>query len=758
MFHVSRIGYDSETDPIGPCQLAPPLICASWAWRDEQNNLNGALAGISDGDDELTRAIQFIFGLRDPAEPPVIRVAHNWRYDLAVLVASYPDYLSVVFEGLARGYYSCTKVREKLLRLANTGDLEYIVAPDGSKTKVEYSLRALMMHYFGIDRSFEKLDKSSWRTNFGLLKHLPVSQYPPDAASYAIQDSTDAMMIWEQQQMQATQIYQQTGIHPFQTEAFQVAVDFSLQLMSCWGIQVDPAFITKTEQMLAEELAPEKLNLLIDYGILQPSKPSAPHSLGHKNHVEGCPKKFITIGPDGEKQVRDCDCPVKMVAGEDEKINRAPLIAYVEQLAAMNPGIVLRKTAPSQKFPTGQISVDAEFLDDFAHLDPVLGQLQHRAALQKIVTTELPRMKWNGAPAGILHPCYDVLKETGRTSSYADDLYPSFNCQNVDPRVRDGYEARDGYYLFSSDYVQMELGTLAQRLLLLFGQSQLANLINARIDLHAFLAAQIALRMDSNFEQWVRSTNARTHHETYEMFLMFKESNTPGHQEFYDFYRTLAKPTGLGYPGGLMPETFIRYAKATYGLVIDLDRATSLREVWLATLPEMEGYFKWIKESCEDPRIPVRQVFDAKLQKTKQVKMYRYTSPFGMLRSGATYCACANGAGMQTPGAEGAKLAIFNVNRACYDPTVGGILQADERGYTTKPILFVHDQLLGEVRADEYAHDRCKQIEKLMVDAMMVVTPDVQSRVETVLTRRWNKKAKPVYDANGRLTLWEPKK
>jgi hypothetical protein len=44
-----------------------------------------------------------------------------------------------------------------------------------------------------------------------------------------------------------------------------------------------------------------------------------------------------------------------------------------------------------------------------------------------------------------------------------------------------------------------------------------------------------------------------------------------------------------------------------------------------------------------------------------------------------------------------------------------------------------------------------------MVKALKVFCPDVHGGAETALMRAWYKDAEPVYDATGKLVVWEKK-
>ena len=392
------------------------------------------------------------------------------------------------------------------------------------------------------------------------------------------------------------------------------------------------------------------------------------------------------------------------------------------------------------------------FLEEFAYLDPVLSQYQHRQKLQKLVTTYIPQMYSNKETkevAPVVHTTYNIIVSTGRTSSRGGNLYPSCNMQQVDPRVRNCFEPREGFLMGSSDYSAMELGTAAQRCINLFGSSVLGDIINEGIDAHEFLGAQIAYHTDDNFRASFDGVNADTY-TIYKAFHALLDDESGMFEDFWKHYRKFAKPTGLGFPGGLGPDTFRQYAKDTYGVTVDLATAKNLRSIWLDTFPEFNQYFNWIKKQCIDRRNSGGTFVDED-GKSKKITKYAYTTPFGLYRAGCGYCSAANGAALQGFSAEGAKLAVYSTLRECYDFSKESTLYGN-----VFPLAFIHDETLYEIKEDDHIQERIDRIEQLMVDAMMVITPNVQARVETALMRRWDKFAEPVHDDQGNLTVWTP--
>ena len=325
--------------------------------------------------------------------------------------------------------------------------------------------------------------------------------------------------------------------------------------------------------------------------------------------------------------------------------------------------------------------------------------------------------------------------------------------------VRPCYIPRGGFWFFSVDYAGMELGTLAQRCLQLFGKSVLADIINAGIDAHAYLGGAIAYNIHEPFKVSCDEENVQGIDDIYKCFYQMKDAPIEAVADLFDKFRGLAKPTGLGYPGGLGAKTFISYAQSTFGVEVDLATAKLLKEIWKVTFPEMPEYLKFIINECVDQRNGPRTITyldNDGNEKERSSDVYGYSTPMGMYRAGCDFCAATNGYGLQSPSAEGALTAVFNVTRACYDHTLSSILYDDQHGPTLRPIYFGHDELFGEVRADEYAHDRVMEVSNIMVQAMRTITPDVLVRAEPALMLRWDKAAKAVYDTNNRLVPWTP--
>ena len=742
------IGFDFETHRIGPGNVIPPPVCLSSAVLHE-GEWDMELATKADGN--LSR----MDTLLDAAltDPDIYLVAQNAAFDLGVACRADTRRFAKVFQLLMQGKIKDTMLREMILDLAEHGYIGAITTSSGAVKQVQYSLAALAKRYLGVDLSEAKDDPNSWRLNYAALEEFGADKWPQEAVNYALMDSVYAVQVYEAQEERRERVAYKVGRDPLdKIEDFRGYVNFCLLLITFSGMRVDPVEHGKIKAMLQRTSTPDNFPHLVRAGFLIPGKPEMPYKNGAKCSKTGKPKmKRATKEKIAQKKLKEFVFTLMTEAGEELFLTDKGI---EEKALAKKEGI---EWEPSPAYT----SVSSDFLKEHAHRSPILEEYQARQKLQKLITTEMPRMEWphgSGRPAKVIHPTFDCLKNTGRTSSKASKLFPSLNGQNVDPRARGVVIARKGFYLYSVDVSSMELCTLAQKCLNQFGWSKLADAINAGFDVHAYLGAQLANNLNEDFAMDVAGRGLESHEDIYHYFLELKgkqdEQYPPGAAQpqpldhtrfpktFFKHFRKFAKPTGLGYPGGLGAKTFVAYAAGTYGVKVDLETAKFLKEVWFSTYPEMRSYFAWIKKECVDPH-----------GRNERGNLYRYETPMGMVRSKATFCAASNGAGLQAFSAEGALLGLVE----CVTRTFMGepdILSHDDRGVTHRVLNFVHDELVGECRID-VADEVTDEVGACLVRGLRAVCPDVTIRTEPAIMRRWDKAADPVYGDDGRLIPWE---
>lgn len=805
------VAFDTETFRIGPGAIAPKMVCVTWAFRDEDGKVHTFLTGNGDAcvEDDL----------RDLLQPGHKLVGLNTAYDLLVIAESYPDLEPMIWTKLEAGEIDDVSIREMLLNLSTSGMLDEVELPDGSVARISYSMAALALKHLGLDLSEEKDDPDSPRLNFYTMDGMPAAHYPPKYQDYVLGDGSHTLEIYEAQE---EMIESESGFASCSTSTFHTAADYALFCITNEGMAVDHTEVERMRAWLAEELSPEKHEPLYRAGILEPALPFRPFGNQLKKAADIVRERGGTVWQEEipheptEAQIRKaqekgvepprtklvwcCDdwAPhldalreggVRIAEPVKEKRKDDPLRAHVAKVA-QQVGYTLKMTK------AGAISTDKEVIGDLEDHDPLLKIYGHRQKLQKLVTTDLPRMEWprkSGQFSDVVHFPFNVLVKTTRTSSRTNDKYPSGNGQQVHPKVRGCFIPRPGNVLCSVDYASLELVCVAEITYNLFGERSIHwQKVNGDYNMHAFLGAQLAANLEPDFAVWCEDMGIQLDDldDVYGAFMLLKTENP----EFFAHWRKLAKPTGLGFPGGLGPFKMLEFAKNQYGvnfITIAEDRAEehpeefedpsksvlyyahklydmkpadfewnpTLRgiqlagrirdDVWHQTYTEMRGYFRHIAEECQDTNNPIIGYDE---DQEREIPGLCYTTPMGMFRAACSFTSAANGKAMQSPAAEGAKQAVINVVRAVRDASRRSIL------YGCRVVNFVHDELILEFPDDgpDSLHDRATTVQRIMEDSMSVVIKHTKVKTEAALMERWSKAADPVYDDQGRLTIWRP--
>lgn len=736
------VAFDTETRLIGPGEMSPRIICASFAVDGEEPLL------VGNDSDLLHDSIEWLLTDED-----LRVVTHNGQFDYSVVCATFPDLVPKVYDLLESGRATDTLWREKLINLSDTGRLTNHPMPDGSSKRVNYALSDLCFRHLGEDISAAKDGEDVWRKNYSLLDGWPAEEYPPEAADYAKEDARITLDIYKEQDGLLRR-YDHLSVA---TESFQLYKAFILKLMSSYGMMVDQDEIERLEAECLLVMNETK-GALEDAGILRPSNTSGgPYKADEERAYDILAMEF---GTDLPPEIEDWTPYTNLLkargvrmkkGGKPGTKNDKVLQKYLKDLY-FELGEIPEETA------SGKIKCDAEVLDDLAGKDPVMKELRDRQALSKLVGQVIPALR-----AGpIVYPAYDALKETGRTSSYDDGKktedgkkvrkWASINIQQIpgeieglDPRL--SFRPRPGRAFIDVDASGLELASVGHVTYTLFGESVHRDRYNAGGDLHGYLGAQIALGtsdnpMASGFSQACREEGIISDPlAVAESFAALKNVDDEEVVEFFKHFRTLAKPVGLGFPGGLGPATMVELSRKQYDVVMTEEEARAYREMWRETYPEMPRFFDWINSQTD--------LRNSEAWETK----YEYQTPLGLVRRGATFCAAANGAAMQSPGAEAAMLGAAMVSRACYDPGQESVL------YGCRPVAFVHDQVLVETTENEDLwHEQVEETARLFREGMEAVLTSIKMRTDdAMLTRVWSKKAEPVRDDNGRFIPWEPK-
>lgn len=696
-----NIGWDTETYLIGaPDQLIPKMVCSSWDTAQETKMATewSAVYSTGDGDkifDTLLRMWESAYQEESriiiqnaPFDISVnMRFCHEWdnsrARDLYLLIwdtleKSLDNEWSTQSGDYRPILVSDTIIRQKLYNLSMYGNIEF-----AKGRKALYGLDTLALYHLGVDISADKHGEDIWRLRYSELDNVPTSQWPDEAYNYALRDSTYARQVWEKQEAKR----RLAGHGSMNSEALQVYAGTALQLASANGFYVD----AKQRDRVMDDLNTQLNRIepaLRENGILR-----ANGKVNTKVVKERVSEAWKLVG-----------------SGED--------VLFTDK---------------------GDIATGKEVMEILVDFENTLQLYSHRQQLAKLRDAFLPNMMGDR-----VWTRFDILKETGRTSSMGNKAkkgqpppYAAINSQQMPRRkgIRDMLSAGHGKVQTSVDYAALELCSVGQVTYKLFGRSVHRDKINAGYDLHSFLGSAIArLKMPEVVGHYT------DHEKAYHTMKEYLAFNPPGDDQsstaqdmrrlksLAKKMRNMAKPTGLGFPGGLSVKTMCVFAKTVYHVNLTEAESQELRELWFETYPEMVDYFKWVREQV-----------DSKC-KSPDGKLYYYITPgLNRFRGGTTYCATANGMAMQSLSADGAKRGLSWIGRAC----AGGcpedspyrILEGCEH------LTFIHDENIVALPDDDLATERAIAVQDLMVQAMQIHMPDVRISAEPAISRRWVKDA-----------------
>ena len=711
------VAFDLESYRIRAPGMSPPpyglacpkTVCLSWD--------DGETSGVVTAAEGLKKFWAWI------KDPNVLLVGHNVFYDLGLLCADDERLIPWVFLALEEGRIRCTMIRSMIIANAQ-GELKFEYDEDlqefkrarfdlqrcawvylreflkgkkkpkkkgKGKTKVKKTEMAagVVAYDFVEETEEEEADNSfEWQLNFDQLDGVPTSEYPPEAYQYALLDSVVGRRIFFAQE----DMVQPEGIPG---EVHETCAAWALHLMSIWGVRTDPDYVARFEVEL-REVYEEQVAI----------------AQKHTERINGETYSLIRRGHERSR---------------DMKAIRARIVKHYTACG-------LADAIPLT--PKGQVSTDRECLRMLKHKghapDPGLMAVSQVVRVGKLISTYLRILK-----SGLTHPItphYNFLIETYRTSCSKPNLQnPPRSGSAVEDEglvVREAFVPRAGSVFAFCDYDTLELRTLAQVCLDLFGESVLAEMFRLGKDPHLMMAAN-------------------TLEISYESALARYEAG----DKVIENARQYSKIANYGFGGGMGPEAFVDYARG-YGLEVTLEHARALHAGFRNTFPEMHKYFAHCSELTGDHGEAEHVVF---------VRT-------NMVRGRVRYTAIANGF-FQHLAAFGAKEALYQAAKEMYVRGIAGatleeICRGRARGqdsalYGCRAWLFAHDELgieipeyaIGPMRAAAAA----ERLRAVMIEKMSESVTDVPIGATVVMARHWFKGAKPI-KVDGRLVPSKPEK
>lgn len=607
-------------------------------------------------------------------------------YDFGCVAAARPHLLPLIFKAYDENRVFDILVAEALY------DIFYgqiFRDPNTHQPFERYSQGMLEERLLGIDRSDEKNGENSWRRRYGELDGVPFAQWPAEARGYPVRDARYAHECATRQKQRPENLH---------SVPEQVRAAWALHLASVWGIRTDPA----TVEQVAAEIETGHTAALARFAAIGFFRPD-----GSKDTAKLAQAVALAYGGEGT-----CD-----TCGGSGKVPSAKTKKPVNCGTCGATGLNISSVPTT---PTGRVLCDRDALQESG--DEQLESFAEIGENEKWYSTYLPLIRL-GAVVPI-NAETNVLVATGRTS------YRKPNLQNLPRRgrIRETFVPRVGWVLYTVDYGGLELVTLAQTCLWWVGSSKMAEALNAGEDLHAKFGAAL---LNMPILDFLKLLKAR--------------------DKVAINFRQLAKPANFGFPGGLGADRFVGFARQSYGAKLcelagraekcGVEKvhgrdgkplcsacrrvAKEMREQWFVQWPEVGQYHEIVASFCDGPLGGRIEVCGAE----------PFPGP-GLTRGGVGFCDGAN-LGFQGNAARGAKHALYNVTRESY-------IDRSSVLYGSRPLIFVHDEIIGEAREDR-AHEVAHRVSEIMIETMRIYTPDVRVTAPPALMPRWYKGADPVY-------------
>ncbi len=480
-------------------------------------------------------------------------------------------------------------------------------------------------------------------------------------------------------------------------EVEQVRKAWALKLASCWGLRCDG----KSVDALEAEITAKYLKIQTDLareGLFKVRK--CAKKAGEYEKADEISRELLVEIHADAKILKAHDEGLPLRFAKDTAVIQARVAAAYEAMGAK-----------PKYTPSGDVCCDADSLAQTGN--EILMELGGGGPVGTIRNTFIPTMK-----KGVIVPInteFRPLMETGRLSSARPNL------ANL-PRsggVRECFVPRPGFVLCSTDYACAELRALGQVELWWLGSSEFARFFqgNPNGDPHLELAASI---------------EGLTYAEALAR-LKEKDPRMKG-------MRQLCKVLNFALGGGMGVDALIATSRKQYKIIFTHAEAKLRKNQWLERW-KMRPYFAEVSRRTGMGGATLQQL--------------RPPGPNGeevphRKRGNVGYTEMANSP-FQGLVADAAGEAFYALSEECY-------VDKGTALFGCRPLIQLYDEAILEIPEGPNMHEAAYRQANMFVSEAQKWMPEVPLVAEPALMHRWSKDADAVFDAEGRLIPWEPKK
>lgn len=708
------VAFDTETSLIRPGRPAPPISCLSYQIENDGEMLSEPV---------LVHWTEALSPLRSWLEDEETSfVGQNVAYDMGVVCAEWPELVPMVFKAYDENRVTDTMLRQKLLDIARGCYRGFYDVENQQFVKYNYSLLDLAKRLCGIP-----IKKEGFRLFYGPLRDVSLDRWVD--AAYELQGRGQAWLEGRPDPVFDALAASYGDVEEFRggkgiagmvsadpREVITYPLDDATSTMAVYRAQecgvVDGRYDDGTDLLDDQYRQARKawwLHLTAAWGLRTNLKSVAALQMQTQRSCEEIEARLIEAGlvrKDGSRDTKKAMQRMLDVCGWSWDAGQGKYIEIEERRLA-GTVLPLRTTKGGEKKgPQPQLDNDACEATE----DDLLVSYAELTSLKTVLNKDVPALA-RGAIYPV-HTHFDVAA-TGRVTSAGPNVQ---NWRRL-PGIRECFVPRPGRVFAQADYSGLELATLAQVMINIFGRSTLADALNAGLDAHSAVAAEIL--------GW----------EYDRTFKAYKDKSHAEHKEA-DEARGAGKVANFGFPGGLGPKTFVTFAKKNYGVTLSddeeeaIEKARKLKKSWQAAWPDMQDYFAYING------LPTDEIGYVLMQHGSNRR-----------RGGAAYTEACNSF-FQGLGADATGHAGWLISKACY-------VDRNSPLFGARIVNYIHDEFIVEVEA-ERAHEAAEELSRLMVLGASAWIPDVKLQAEPCLMTVWSKDAKTIRDAAGRLQPWSP--
>lgn len=710
------VGMDCETYCIKNGVM--PEICCFTFYDPRLEQAKGYICDPKEGLKQLAHYLM---------DPTVHLVAHNAHFDCITASLLNDQVFALITKAYNDGRMHCTKLRECLLLVgdnANYGEVSGSIMGRFAPVS-RISLAGCLLNYFDKDITASKVGGDAWRLRYHELHGEPVDQWPIEAVDYAISDAEFAVAVFLAQEAHnrtiTRRLTQALGqpvniMADAQRQAFS---EFCLQYMAgVSGVRIDMDKIDDAQADLKLE-HDRLIDTIKDFGFYRPAPKEARGVKKNEAKVRAafdrCYKILDLKDPKIYSKPED---PTSISLASEPRDNLLRMIKN-----SLDRGHSIITKVPLDDDEIEELSVLAMAIETYADIEKLWKE--SNTFIKALRNARLNRDHRIRSTA-------NGFVSTGRTS------WKNPNFQNLPRggRVRDCIIPQDGHIFIQSDYSNAEMRSLAEENFVTQGKASMLAAEYRKdplFDPHLFAAYKmynIERGAQMTFDE-AKAIYADKKHELY------KEMKNK---------RTLAKILNFGLAGGLSHVGFVSYARG-YKVYLSVGESERLCKMWRDVWSEMVTYFdERARLFREDP-----MTGEAITTEAQRTYIFRQSGRARFLRKYTVACNTP----FQGVSADGAKSAVIETFKECYFIKSSPL-------YGSKPILFVHDEIVLETKHDGSAesHQRCseaaRRLQTIMEQQMEIYTPNIPAIAEPTLTTKWVKDAESDILEDGLIDIWTP--